>query len=46
MTFVEKGVNFGGEDMFLCVSTANFVQDVCVCVLGGGRLVNLGLASG
>ena len=45
VTFVETCVNFGGEDMFLCVSTANFVQDVCVCVLGG-RLVNLGLASG
>ena len=39
VTFVEKCVNFGGEDMFLCVSTANLGQDVCVCVcvcVGGG----------
>ena len=45
VTFVEKSVNFGGGEVFLCVSTANFGQDVCVCVLGGG-LVKLGLASG
>ena len=47
VTFVEKSVNFVGGEVFLCVSTANFGQDVCVCVcvLGGG-LVNLGLASG
>ena len=36
VTFVEKSVNLGGGDVFLCVSTANFGQDVCVCVLGGG----------
>ena len=34
VTFVEKSVNFGGGEVFLCVSTANFGQDVCV--LGGG----------
>ena len=34
MTFVEKGVNFDGGEVFLWVSTANFGQDVCVC--GGG----------
>ena len=44
VTFVEKSVNFGGGEVFLCVSTANFGQDVCVCV--GGGLVKLGLASG
>ena len=32
MTFVEKGVNFDGGEVFLWVSTANFGQDVCVCV--------------
>ena len=32
MTFVEKGVNFDGGEVFLWVSTANFGQDVC----GGG----------
>ena len=36
MTFVEKGVNFDGGEVFLWVSTANFGQDVCVCVWGGG----------
>ena len=35
MTFVEKGVNFDGGEVFLWVSTANFGQDVCVCVGGG-----------
>ena len=35
VTFVENGVNFGGGEVCLCVSTANFGQDVCVCVLGG-----------
>ena len=35
VTFVEKSVNFGGGEVFLCVSTANFGQDVCVCVGGG-----------
>ena len=35
MTFVEKGVNFDGGEVFLWVSTANFGQDVCVCVWGG-----------
>ena len=44
VTFVEKSVNFGGGEVFLCVSTANFGQDVCVCV--GGGLIKLGLASG
>ena len=44
VTFVENGVNFGGGEVCLCVSTANFGQDVCVCV--GGWLVKLGLASG
>ena len=38
MTFVEKGVNFDGGEVFLWVSTANFGQDVCVCVWGGGGL--------
>ena len=42
MTFVEKGVNFDGGEVFLWVSTANFGQDVCVCVWGGW----LGVASG
>ena len=46
VTFVEKSVNFGGGEVFLCVSTANLGQDVCVCVGGGGGLVKLGLASG
>ena len=46
VTFVDKVVNFGGGCVFLCVSTANFGQDVCVCVLGGGGLVKLGVASG
>ena len=38
VTFVEKGVNFDGGEVFLWVSTANFGQDVCVCVCvwGGG----------
>ena len=45
MTFVEKGVNFDGGEVFLWVSTANFGQDVCVCVCGGW-LVKLGLAPG
>ena len=36
VTFVEKSVNFGGGEVFLCVSTANFGQYVCVCVFGGG----------
>ena len=36
MTFVEKGVNFDGGEVFLWVSTANFGQDVCVCVGGCG----------
>ena len=41
MTFVEKGVNFDGGEVFLWVSTANFGQDVCVwggvaCQLGFG----------
>ena len=36
MTFVEKGVNFDGGEVFLWVSTANFGQDVCVCGGGGG----------
>ena len=31
VTFVEKSVNFGGGEVFLCVSTANLGQDVCVC---------------
>ena len=44
VTFVEKSVNFGGGEVFLCVSTANLGQDVCVC--WGGGLVKLGLASG
>ena len=35
MTFVEKGINFDGGEVFLWVSTANFGQDVCVCVWGG-----------
>ena len=35
VTFVEKSVNLGGGDVFLCVSTANFGQDVGVCVGGG-----------
>ena len=43
VTFVEKGVNFGGGEVFLWVSTANLGR-VCVCV--GGGLVKLGLASG
>ena len=34
MTFVEKGINFDGGEVFLWVSTANFGQDVCVW--GGG----------
>ena len=34
MTFVEKGVNFDGGEVFVWVSTANFGQDVCVW--GGG----------
>ena len=34
MTFVEKGVNFDGGEVFLCVSTATFGQGVCVW--GGG----------
>ena len=38
VTFVEKSVNFGGGEVFLCVSTANFGQDVGVCVFGGGCL--------
>ena len=37
MTFVEKGVNFDGGEVFLWVSTANFGQDVCVCVCERGR---------
>ena len=36
VTFVEKSVNFGGGEVFLCVSTAKFGQDVCVCVCWGG----------
>ena len=36
VTFVEQSVNFVGGDVFLCVSSANFGQDVCVCVLGVG----------
>ena len=43
VTFVENGVNFGGGEVFLFVSTAHFGQDVCVC---WGGLVKLGLASG
>ena len=45
VTFDEQSVNFGGGAVFLCVSTAKFGQDVCVCVCWGG-LVKLGLASG
>ena len=40
MTFVEQGVNFDGGDVVLWVSTANFGQDVCVCVFGGWGLSN------
>ena len=36
MTFVEKGVNFDGGEVFLWVSTANFGQDVCVWGWVGG----------
>ena len=43
MTFVEKGVNFDGGQVFLCVSTANLVQYVCVCVLGGACQVRFGI---
>ena len=46
VTFVEKSVNFGGGDVFLCVSTANFGQDVCVCVcwgVGGACQVGFGI---
>ena len=39
MTFVEKSVNFDGGEVFLCVSTAIFGQDVCV---GGGGACQLG----
>ena len=45
VTFVENGVNFGGEDMFLCVSTANFGQDVCVCVCVCFFLGGVGLST-
>ena len=44
VTFVDKSVNFDGGEVFLWVSTANFGQDVCVCV--GGWLVKLALAPG
>ena len=45
VTFVEKSVNFGGGEVFLCVSTANFGQAVCVCVcvLGGACQVGFGI---
>ena len=36
MTFVEKGVNFDGGEVFLWVSTANIGQDVCVWGGEGG----------
>ena len=42
MTFVEKGVNFDGGEVFLWVSTANFGQDVCVCGGGGACQVGFG----
>ena len=34
VTFVGKCVNFGGGEVFLCVSTANLGQGVCVCWRG------------
>ena len=43
VTFVGKCVNFGGEEVFLCVSTANLGQDVCVCVGGGTCQVGFGI---
>ena len=43
VTFVEKSVNFGGGEVFSCVSTANFGQDVCVCVGGGACQVGFGI---
>ncbi len=42
MTFVEKGVNFDGGEVFLWVSTANFGQDVCVC---GGVACQVGFGT-
>ena len=42
VTFVEKSVNFVGGEVCFCVSTANFGQDVCVCVCGGGWACQLG----
>ena len=43
VTFVEKSVNFGGGEVFLCVSTANFGQDVCVCWGGWACQVGFGI---
>ena len=43
MTFVEKGVNFDGGEVFLWVSTANFGQDVCVW--GGGVACQVGFGT-
>ena len=45
MTFVEKGVNFDGGEVFLWVSTANFGQDVCVCVCVGGVACQVGFGT-
>ena len=45
MTFVEKGVNFDGGEVFLWVSTAKLGQAVCVWG-GGGGLVKWGLGPG
>ena len=46
MTFVEKGVNFDGGEVFLWVSTANFGQDVCVCVcVWGGVACQVGFGT-
>ena len=51
VTLVAQSVNLGGGEVLLCVSAANFGQDVCVCVCvcvggGGGLSTWVGLLGG
>ena len=42
VTFVEKGVNFGGGDVFVCVCVNCQFGARCVCVCVGGWTCQVG----